>query len=74
MNAKWKALIVAACALSVIALGVGAAGGKERTHTAILEKVLGVSAICNDGSYSTSKRKRGTCSGHGGIKEWIIKK
>jgi len=31
----------------------------------------GVTAICNDGTYSYSKHCRGTCSHHGGVREWI---
>ncbi|MGW5146390.1 DUF3761 domain-containing protein [Rhodococcus koreensis] len=30
----------------------------------------GASARCNDGSYSYSQSRRGTCSGHGGVAEW----
>ena len=31
----------------------------------------GACAICNDGSYSFSKHRRGTCSRHGGVSEWL---
>ena len=31
----------------------------------------GVTAICNDGTYSYSKHRSGTCSHHGGVREWI---
>ncbi|MDP3836796.1 MAG: DUF3761 domain-containing protein [bacterium] len=31
----------------------------------------GASAICRDGTYSFSKNRRGTCSGHGGVREWL---
>jgi len=31
----------------------------------------GATAICHDGMLSTSKNRRGTCSGHGGVKRWI---
>jgi hypothetical protein len=31
----------------------------------------GASAICNDGSYSFSEHRRGTCSGHGGVRTWL---
>ena len=30
-----------------------------------------VTAICQDGSYSYSQHRRGTCSHHGGVKQWI---
>lgn len=29
------------------------------------------SAECNDGTYSFSESRRGTCSGHGGVKKWL---
>jgi uncharacterized protein YgiM (DUF1202 family) len=29
------------------------------------------SAVCNDGTYSFSKHRRGTCSGHGGVARWL---
>lgn len=29
------------------------------------------SAICKDGTYSYSANRRGTCSGHGGVSEWL---
>ncbi len=29
------------------------------------------SAICRDGTYSFSRHRRGTCSHHGGVKEWL---
>lgn len=28
-------------------------------------------AICNDGTYSFSQNRRGTCSGHGGVSRWL---
>lgn len=31
----------------------------------------GASAKCRDGSYSFSKNRRGTCSGHGGVSAWL---
>ena len=31
----------------------------------------GASARCNDGSYSYSQNRRGTCSRHGGVAEWL---
>ena len=30
----------------------------------------GVSAICNDGTLSRSRTRSGTCSQHGGVREW----
>ncbi len=31
----------------------------------------GATAICNDGTYSYSAHRRGTCSHHGGVREWL---
>ena len=31
----------------------------------------GASAICRDGEYSFSQSRRGTCSRHGGVAEWL---
>jgi len=31
----------------------------------------GASAQCKDGSYSFSQHRRGTCSGHGGVAQWL---
>jgi hypothetical protein len=28
-------------------------------------------AICNDGTYSFSRHRRGTCSRHGGVSQWL---
>lgn len=31
----------------------------------------GASALCGDGTYSFSQNRRGTCSHHGGVSEWL---
>jgi uncharacterized protein YraI len=31
----------------------------------------GATAICRDGTYSFSRSRRGTCSGHGGVSRWL---
>jgi len=31
----------------------------------------GATAICNDGTYSESKNRKGTCSRHGGVRQWL---
>jgi uncharacterized protein YraI len=31
----------------------------------------GATAQCNDGTYSFSQSRRGTCSHHGGVKRWL---
>ncbi len=38
----------------------------------ILEETpLPITAICADGWYSYSTRRRETCGGHGGVREWV---
>jgi len=32
----------------------------------------GVTAICNDGNYSRAQHRRGACSGHGGVRTWLV--
>lgn len=32
----------------------------------------GATAQCNDGSYSMSQHRQGTCSGHGGVRSWLV--
>jgi hypothetical protein len=31
----------------------------------------GATAQCNDGTYSFSQHRSGTCSGHGGVRQWL---
>jgi SH3-like domain-containing protein len=38
---------------------------------ATVDSTNGASAICNDGTYSYSAHRRGTCSHHGGVKVWL---
>ncbi len=33
----------------------------------------GATALCNDGTYSYSQHRSGTCSHHGGVAQWINK-
>ena len=33
----------------------------------------GATAVCKDGTYSTSSSHRGACKGHGGVSEWLAK-
>lgn len=32
----------------------------------------GVTAICRDGTYSYSQHRRGTCSHHKGVSQWLL--
>jgi hypothetical protein len=31
----------------------------------------GATAICNDGTYSSSQHRQGTCSSHGGVRQFL---
>src|SRR5262245_43086780 len=45
---------------------------QSTTHADYLAELRagGVSAICNDGTLSYSRNRSGTCSHHGGVREW----
>lgn len=45
----------------------------ERVHSPAYAPSVpaGASARCKDGTYSFSRNRRGTCSGHGGVAEWL---
>ena len=32
----------------------------------------GATAVCRDGDYSYSTHRAGTCSGHGGVSQWLV--
>jgi len=55
-------IVVVACAL------VAALVLKEQS---IESRVIGVTAECNNGRYTTAKRGQGVCSGNDGVKRWI---
>lgn len=35
------------------------------------KRLIGATAECKSGHYTTAKRGQGVCSGHGGVKYWI---
>lgn len=41
------------------------------THTRDGQPPAGASAQCRDGTYSFSRSRSGTCSGHGGVSRWL---
>lgn len=45
----------------------------NQTHVPIKAQVAprGASARCKDGTYSFSQSRRGTCSGHVGVRNWL---
>lgn len=46
----------------VIGLAVSSAG--------FAQAPAGSTGVCKDGSYTSVEKKRGACSGHGGVKDW----
>ncbi len=55
-------IVVVACAL------VAALILKEQS---IERRLIGVTAECNNGRYTTAERGRGVCSANGGVKRWV---
>jgi hypothetical protein len=47
--------------------------GGESVHSPAYSPTIpeGASARCGDGTYSFSRSRRGTCSHHGGVAEWL---
>ncbi|MBA3766796.1 MAG: DUF3761 domain-containing protein [Acidobacteria bacterium] len=58
-------LIVGCLAPSTLSFH-GAANGNSNSNPP-----AGATARCNDGTYSYSQHRRGTCSHHGGVAEWL---
>jgi len=46
-------------------------GEKTQSPTHYNSQPSGATAICKDGTYSFSRSRRGTCSGHGGVSRWL---
>lgn len=46
-------------------------GNKVQSPTKADSVPAGASARCGDGTYSFSQNRRGTCSHHGGVAEWL---
>lgn len=55
-------IVVVACAL------VAALILKEQS---IERRLIGVTAECNNGRYTTAEHGRGVCSANGGVKRWV---
>ena len=54
---------IALCLLLIYTL----ATEERRTQS----KLIGITAKCNDGMYTSVKRGRGACSSHGGVNYWF---
>ena len=50
---------------------INTAGNKVHSPAYSNTVPAGASARCIDGSYSFSQSRRGTCSHHGGVAEWL---
>lgn len=50
---------------------VNSAGDTICSPYAASSAPVGATAKCNDGTYSSSASRRGTCSGHGGVASWL---
>jgi uncharacterized protein YraI len=50
---------------------INSGGIKVQSPTYYDKPPAGASAQCRDGTYSFSLHRRGTCSGHGGVRKWL---
>ena len=50
---------------------INSLGQKVQSPTYYKSRPAGATAICRDGTYSFSRSRRGTCSGHGGVSTWL---
>ncbi|WP_328810656.1 DUF3761 domain-containing protein [Rhodococcus sp. NBC_00294] len=50
---------------------INSAGNCVQSPMSAPSAPAGASAQCNDGTYSFSQSRRGTCSGHGGVGTWL---
>jgi uncharacterized protein YgiM (DUF1202 family) len=46
-------------------------GQRVQSPTRYNQPPAGATALCRDGTYSFSRNRRGTCSGHGGVAKWL---
>ncbi|MCK9160027.1 MAG: DUF3761 domain-containing protein [Bacteroidaceae bacterium] len=49
-------------------------GERVQSPTHYNSAPAGATALCNDGTYSFSQSRRGTCSHHGGVARWLKRK
>lgn len=63
MNKYLCAAFAIVCALLVYSLST-----EEVRHG---KKLIGVTAQCKNGMFTTAKKSQGACSSHGGVKYWI---
>lgn len=46
-------------------------GNRVQSPTYYNSRPAGATALCRDGTYSFSQSRRGTCSHHGGVAQWL---
>jgi len=56
-------------AITILTTLLSACGGGNEPET--YQDPKNATAICNDGTYSYSQTRSGTCSGHGGVRTWL---
>jgi uncharacterized protein YgiM (DUF1202 family) len=44
---------------------------EEKVRSHVKTHPEGATALCRDGTYSFSRNRRGTCSHHGGVAQWL---
>ena len=57
--------------LSPVRYYTNSQGTKVQSPTKYSSVPAGATARCKDGTFSFSRNKRGTCSHHGGVAEWL---
>lgn len=56
----------------ITTMNIGCGGGSDSSSSVVSVNLRGgATALCNDGTLSYSKHAQGTCSQHGGVKEWL---
>lgn len=50
---------------------INTSGNTVQSPTYYNSQPAGATAKCRDGTYSFSQSRRGTCSHHGGVEEWL---
>jgi hypothetical protein len=64
MRTRTNFLWIVALTASVVGQSLRAQDGRQRVPS-------NATAKCEDGTYSTAKTKRGVCSAHGGVAQWL---
>lgn len=63
---RWASAIILLFVVGAFIFAISA----PTQSTAIPMSYNSFGAICKDGTESKSKHRSGSCSGHGGVKEW----